>query len=133
MDRLEELRKMFSEEPFGKTLGARLEVLERGRVVISLTVTPELAIVSGIAQAGVILSLADYAGVYAAMSMLPSGFTPASDGGGCFTRPAKLGEVMRAEAVIEDGTKSCLVARVTVTVGGRRASSQMWKYAKPRS
>ena len=132
MERFEELKAMFSREPFAKTLGAVLEILEHGHAVISMTLPEHLAIASGIAQAGVMLSLADYAGVYAAMSVLPAGHTPASDCAGYFTRPVKVGETMRAVARVEDGTRTCVAVRVDVTVGDRHVSGQTWKYAKPR-
>ena|SRR5688572_23582259 len=132
MERLDELRSLFCSEPFAKTLGAVLETLEVGRAVISMTLPTHLAIANGIAQAGVTLSLADYAGVYAAMSVLPAGHAPASDGGGYFTRPVRVGEVMRAEARVEDETRSCIAVRVDVTVGDRHVSGQTWKYAKAR-
>ncbi len=132
MDRLEELREKFGQEPYAKTLGAVLEELEPGLAVISLTLTPPLAIASGVAQAGVTLSLGDYAGVYAAMSVLPAGHTPASDGGGYFTRPVKLGQTMRAVARVEDETKHVIVVRVDITAGGKHVAGQTWKYAKPK-
>jgi len=132
MDRLEELREKFGQEPYVKTLGAVLEVLEPGHAVLSLTLTPPLTIANGIAQAGVILSLGDYAGVYAAMSLLPAGHTPASDCDGYFTRPVKLGETMRAEARVEDSTKNRIVVRVDITVGDKHVGGQTWKYAKPK-
>jgi acyl-coenzyme A thioesterase PaaI-like protein len=131
--RLDELRAMFVQEPFAKTLGASLDMIGTGRAVVSLTLAEPLAIANGIAQAGVTLSLGDYAGVYAAMSVLHAGHVPASDCSGYFTRPVKVGGVMRARARVEDCTKSCIAVHVTVSVGGRRVSTQTWKYAKPKT
>lgn len=133
MERIEKLKAMFSQEPFAKTLGATLDSLEHGRAVISMTLSDRLAIASGTAQAGVMLSLGDYAGVYAAMTLLSEGHTPASDCSGYFTRPVKVGEVMRAEAHVEDSTRGCIAVRVDVTVGSRHVSGQTWKYAKPKT
>ena len=54
-------------------LGARISRLEKGLVEISARNNPRLTQQDGFVHAGVMASLADSAGGYAALSLLPSG------------------------------------------------------------
>ena len=56
-----------------KTLGASLELVEPGRVHISVPFSPALTQQHGYVHAGVISSIADSACGYAAMTLAPSG------------------------------------------------------------
>jgi len=114
MTRLEELRSRFEQEPLGQLLEARLEVLEDGRAVISVPAKPEMMIVGGVAQGGVTTAVADYAGVYAAMTRIAAGHTPAVQISINFLRPVGLGETMRAEALVVNESRRQIVTNVEV-------------------
>jgi uncharacterized protein (TIGR00369 family) len=55
------------------TIGARIETVEPGRVVIVLPWQPELGQQHGVLHAGVTASIADSACGYAALSLMPRG------------------------------------------------------------
>ncbi len=114
MTRIAELKSRFEQEPLGQLLKARLEVLEDGRAVIAVPAGSELTIVGGIVQGGVTTAVADYAGVYAAMTRIPSGHTPAVQISINFLRPVGLGETMRAEARVVNESRGQVVASVEV-------------------
>lgn len=114
MTRIDELKSRFEQEPLGRLLGARLEVLEDGRSVIAVPARDELTIVGGVAQGGVTTAVADYAGVYAAMTRIPSGHTPAVQISINFLRPVRLGETMRAEARVVNESRNQIVTSVEV-------------------
>ena len=114
MTRLEELRSRFEQEPLGKLLEARLEVLEDGRAVIAIPAKQEFTIVGGIVQGGITTAVADYAGVYAAMTRIPSGHTPAVQISINFLRPVGLGETLRAEAKVVNENRSQVATSVEV-------------------
>jgi len=114
MTRLIELRTRFGQEPLGRLLQARLEVLEDGRAVVAAPAGPELMIVDGVAQGGVITAVADYAAVYAAMTRVPAGCTPAVQISVNFLRPIGAGETMRAEARVVSDSRSQVVTSVEV-------------------
>jgi acyl-CoA thioesterase len=132
MSRLEELIVQFDKEPLARVLGAKLEHLQDGAAIVSMTVAPHHTVVNGIVQAGIMLSLGDYAGVYAAMSELRFGFTPASGCDSWFSRPVKIGDVMRAEAKVVDRTRNSRIVRVDIWANGKLVSGQTWRYAKPK-
>src|SRR5260370_16832771 len=54
-------------------LHARISRLEKGLVELSASIRPELSQQDGFVHAGVMASLADSAGGYATLSLLPSG------------------------------------------------------------
>ena len=56
-----------------RLLGARISRLEKGLVEISATNRPELSQQDGFVHAGALASLADSAGGYATLSLLPAG------------------------------------------------------------
>jgi uncharacterized protein (TIGR00369 family) len=69
----DEIRSSFARQAFMKTLGASLELVERGRVHIGVPFSPGLTQQHGYAHAGVISSIADSACGYAAMTLAPDG------------------------------------------------------------
>lgn len=133
MSRLEELRSRFEQEPLGRLLEARLEVLEDGRAVVAAPAKQEMMIVGGIVQGGVTTALADYAGVYAAMTRIPSGHTPAVQISINFLRTVVLGETMRAEARVVNEGRNLVVTSVEIcSQDGRLKAVATILYAKPR-
>lgn len=133
MGRLEELRQRFSEEPLVAFLGAELRELGDGRAVLVVPVKQEFLIVGGIVQGGIVTAVADYAGVYAAMTRIPSGHTPALHIGINFLRPVLMGDVMWAAARVENESKTTLVVSVEVfgTDNKRKATASII-FSKPR-
>src|SRR6185369_4393645 len=67
------VRKSFERQVFMATLGARLAVVEAGRVAIEIPFRADLTQQHGFLHAGVIASVADSACGYAALSLMPSG------------------------------------------------------------
>lgn len=133
MDRLSELSQRFAQEPLAAFFGLRLLALSAGRAEIALLVRPEHAIVGGTAQGGVTTMLADYAGVYAAMSRLAVGHTPAKHIAIDLLRPVAVGENVTAHAAVEEETRSSLFVAVRVTDdAGRVKALARIAFAKPK-
>lgn len=70
-DVLERVRASFGKQRLMATLGARLEDVSAGRVVIRLPFDPSLAQQHGFLHAGAIAAVADSACGYAALSLMP--------------------------------------------------------------
>src|SRR5712692_10124074 len=68
-----EIRASFRKQRIMQLLGARISKLEAGLVEISARNRPQLSQQDGFVHAGVMASLADSAGGYATLSLLPSG------------------------------------------------------------
>ena len=115
MHRIEELKKRFEKELSKTKMGASLDELSEDFAVVSAPVTPDMLIVEGIVQGGIITTIVDFAGVYAAMTRISSGHTPAAHIAIDFVRPIKFGEIIKAVAnvtIIE--TRSSLWVDVIV-------------------
>ena len=133
MDRLQELSAQFSSEPLAVMLEAKLDKLENGVAVISAIARDDLLIVSGIVQGGVTAILADYAGVYAAMSSIPAGFTPAANINIDLIHPIRGGERFTAWARVVSEGKNSIRTEVDVTTGsGLLVAAARIVFAKPR-
>lgn len=63
----------FARQGLLRTMGARLDRLERGLVVLSMPITPSVSQQHGVAHAGASFSLGDSASGYAALSMMDAG------------------------------------------------------------
>ena len=134
MDRLIELEQRFVQEPLAKAFGLRLDSLENGHSRISMTVKEEQTIVGGVAQGGVTTVLADYAGVYAAMTKIAVGHTPAKRIEIGLIRPVRLGETVSATANVVVETRSMLIVAVDVTGDdGRQKAYATIEFAKPKA
>jgi acyl-CoA thioesterase len=137
VDRLEELWERFKNEPLVKLLDARLPYLGNGKARVFASVRDEWLIVNGIVQGGVITAIADFAGVYAAMTLLPSGHAPCANINIDFLRPVTKNDLIEATAnVLYDRPRSIIVeVRVRNyegVVGGDCAYATM-RFAKPRT
>src|SRR5713101_4008986 len=85
----------FRQQGIMKLLGARISRLEKGLVEISTHNRPEFSQQDGFVHAGVCASLADSAGGYAALSLLPLGSRVLSvELKMTFSRPA-IGDTLR--------------------------------------
>ena len=134
MERSAELSQRFLQEPLANHFGLKLASLGSGCASITMEVRPEHCITGGIAQGGITTTLADYAGVYAAMARIPAGHTPARRISIELFRPVKEGETIVAHASVAEETRSSLVAivRVTDETGKTKALATI-TFAKPRS
>lgn len=136
MDRFEGLHARFLEEPLAKTLGAVLVDISDGRALVRIDrVREETCIVGGIAQGGTTTALADYAGVYAAMTRIPEGHTLCKHISIDLLRPVMVGEVLyAASGVVNDSRRELLVTVSVFTKGGedRPKARATLTYAKPR-
>lgn len=114
MDRLEELRARFQNEPFVQFLGVTLENLEMGYAVVGLTVTKNILIVDQMVNGGFLAVLGNSASVYAAMSVIPAGHTRNLHMEIHFLKPGREGEFLRAVAKVEDETGSYIWAKFDI-------------------
>ena len=131
--RLKQLRSLFTTEPLGRSLGARLIGLKRGWAAVSAVARNDLLVSVGIVQGGVIAAVADYAGVYAAMSVIPAGHTPAARININFLRPISAGEDIVAVARVVDETRTTVSVAFEVTGAAvRRKALGTILFVKPR-
>lgn len=72
-DRDTQLRASFARQTIMTTLGATLEIVEKGRVVIALPYARHICQQHGFLHAGVVTTIVDSACGYAAFSMMPPG------------------------------------------------------------
>ena len=68
----ESVRQSFAMQQFLEMIGAKLETIEPGACVIRMPVGPRLGQQHGYVHGGVIAAIADTAGGYAALSLMPS-------------------------------------------------------------
>lgn len=134
MDRIEELTLQFSREPLAVTLGASLDMLKDGQAVVSAVARDDLLIVSGILQGGVTCIIADYAGVYAAMTKIPTGLTPAVHISLDLYHPIRRSERFIATARVVVDNRALVRVEVDVsTEKGRSVASSSIIFAKPKA
>lgn len=112
--RVEELYQRFDNEPLAKLFSISLTRLEEGEADLVMRVYQEMTIVGEIAQGGVTTVLADYAAVYAAMSVISVGHTPCRNIGIHFLRPAKLGQLLVARAKVLNRSRSSILVKAEV-------------------
>ncbi len=116
------VRASFARQGLMRTIGAQITALETGRCVIELAFSPEVSQQHGFFHGGIVGAMADSAGGYAAMSMMPA----ASDVVTLeykmnFLRPA-AGEVLIAIGTVLRAGRSVTVTRADVFIisGGER-------------
>jgi len=102
-----------------KLLGARVSKLESGLVEISAVNRTELSQQDGFVHAGVLVSLADSAGGYATLSLLPKGSRVLSvELKMNFLRPA-IGTMIRARGRVKKIGKTIAVCELDATTRER--------------
>ena len=107
-----QVRESFRRQRIMKHLGARISKLEGGLVEISATNRTELNQQDGFVHAGVLVSLADSAGGYATLSLLPKGSRVLSvELNMNFLRPA-TGEMIRARGRVKRLGKTIAVCEL---------------------
>ena len=70
MDIFNKVAKSFESQAFMRTIGAKLESVEEGRVVISVELKPSMMQQHGFGHAGVTFSIGDSAAGYAALTKM---------------------------------------------------------------
>ena len=70
MDIFNKVAKSFESQAFMRTIGAKLESVEEGRVVISVELKPSMMQQHGFGHAGVTFSIGDSAAGYAALTKI---------------------------------------------------------------
>jgi uncharacterized protein (TIGR00369 family) len=108
------LKNRFDEEPLAKLCAISLTWLDPDRTTMVMSVSEDLTIVGGAIQGGATTILADYCGVYAAMSAVESGHTPCRSINIHFTRPAFVGETLTATAKVVNVSRTTVLVDVEV-------------------
>jgi len=110
------LRERFTHEPLGRDFQATLVEFEKGRVVIDVPVLDRFLVLDpAIVQGGVTAVVADFAAVYAAMSMFEEGHTPALNIDLFYERPiTKDDEFIRATALVRRASSHHVLVDVEV-------------------
>lgn len=113
----EAVRASFARQGALRFLGAEMESVGDGRCVLRLPFRDELSQQHGSFHAGVLATLADSAGGYAAFSLMPEGSEVlATEFKFNFLRPAD-GDVAVAEAQVVKSGRTLTVSRLDVFVG----------------
>lgn len=108
------VRDSFQRQGIMRLLGARISRIEKGLVEISIDNRPELSQQDGFVHAGVMASVADSAGGYAALSLLPPGSRVLSvEFKLNFTRPA-IGSVVRGRGKVRKLGRTIAVCEIEV-------------------
>lgn len=122
------VRMSFHRQHFMKTIGAVVETIEPGRVVLRLPFRPELTQQHGFLHAGALAALADSACGYAALTLMPEDAAVLTiEFKLNLLRPA-TGETIRAEASVIRPGRTITVCRadvVAATDGELRAVAAM--------
>lgn len=111
------VQEMLADDPGSSTLGVEVLSAADGVAFARLTVAPALANGHGIGHGGVIFTLADTAFACAANSLLPG--TATADASIVYLSPARVGEVLVAEARVRHRTARQVFVDVTVRSGDR--------------
>lgn len=109
---LEKLLEKFNNDPYAKFLNAKILEVKKGYSKVALTVREEMLNFHGVAHGGLIASLADIA--FAAASNSHNRKALALTLNVSYRRPAKVGEILIAEALEESLGKSTALYRITV-------------------
>jgi uncharacterized protein (TIGR00369 family) len=118
-----EVRASFARQGLMRAIGAELATLGPGRCTVEVTFSESVGQQQGFFHGGVIGAVADTAGGYAALSLLPVGSEVVTlEYKINFLRPA-AGDRLLAEGVVLRAGRSVTVTRVDVFVdgGGRRS------------
>jgi uncharacterized protein (TIGR00369 family) len=124
------VKKSFNQQGLMKTLGASLESVENGGVIITAPFHESLTQQHGYFHAGVLTSLADSACGYAALSALPDDYEVLTvEFKINFLKPAKASKLIAVGQVIQSGktltvcegtvyneTKDKMLAKMTATI-----------------
>ena len=120
-----------AQDATARLAGVEIVSVSVGRVVLAMTVRPEMTNGAGVAHGGWIFTLADTAFGYAATTRRPGTLT--TDADIRFHRPASAGARLEAEArVVEESRSTLLVDVVVRDADGRRIASFRGAGRSPR-
>lgn len=71
--KVREIRDSFSRQGLMQTISAKINLLEKGRVILEMPIAPEVSQQHGVAHAGATFALGDSASGYAALSVMEDG------------------------------------------------------------
>jgi uncharacterized protein (TIGR00369 family) len=109
------VQESFNRQTIMATLGAKLDLAEKGRVVISLPYAPHICQQHGFLHAGVVTTIVDSACGYAAFTMMPEGSSVLTvEFKVNFMSPAK-GARFEAEGRVVKAGRTLLVTQGEVT------------------
>jgi acyl-CoA thioesterase len=111
-----EITEKIRSEPYAGSLGIRLDTLEEGYAVCSVTITKAMLNFLGVVHGGLIFSLADVA--FSAASNNDHFPSYALDVSGSFLKAPRVGDIVVAEARRVHATKRTGVYRIEVLSGG---------------
>lgn len=120
-------RAHFARQPIVETMGMRLTVVEPGFVEMRLAFDPRYAQQHGFFQAGIVAMLADNAGGFAALTLMPAGAEVlAVEFKINLMAPAK-GEEMIARARVVKSGRTLTVSSIDVVMvdGGREVDNAL--------
>lgn len=110
------VRDSFARQGLMRQIGAWLQTVEAGRVVIEVPFSERLSQQQGCFHGAIAGAIGDSAGGYAALSLMPAGSEVVTvEYKINFMRPA-LGQTLRAEGTIVRHGRSLSVAQIDVTV-----------------
>jgi uncharacterized protein (TIGR00369 family) len=132
MDPMERIRLSFSKQGLMTTLGAALGAISPGAVEIILRPSPAISQQHGFVHAGAVSAIADSAGGYAALSLMPAGrgvlttefkinlIAPAAGeriiARGRVVKPGRTLTVVQTEVFAESQGQEKLIALLTATM-----------------
>ena len=111
------VRASFARQGLMTTLGARLFAIAPGHVVIEATLVPSLTQQQGLFHGGVVGALADSAGGYAALSLMPAGAEVVTVEYKINFMRGAIGPLLRATGHVLRLGRTLSVARIDVTSG----------------
>jgi len=109
------VRALLERDAASRALGITLETIRPGFTRLSMMVRPDMANGHGICHGGLIFALADTACAFASNSHNANAVTPSAQIN--FVAPAKIGEMLVAEAVELSSTRRTGIYDVTVRRG----------------
>lgn len=109
---MNDFKTQVSRDPYANHLGICFERIEPGFAECSLTVSETMFNFLGLVHGGLVFSLADAA--FSAASNRDHSPSYALDVSGSFLRSAKLGDIIKAEAVLIHSTRRTALYRMTV-------------------
>ncbi len=115
----ERVRASFARQAFMASLGARLTVVEPGRVVIAMPYRADLAQQHGFVHAGALAAIADSACGYAALSLMPAGMAVLSVEFKVNLLKPAAGDEFVAEAKVVRAGRTLTVCTAEVTARGK--------------
>lgn len=114
---MNKILELMRNDPYAGLLGVRLDEVENGRALCSVTVTPDMFNFLGVIHGGMIFSLADVAFAAASNYEHPPSF--ALDISGSFLKTASVGDVIQAEAALVHTTRRTGVYTIRVSSNGK--------------